>query len=92
MKGTKLPRRPESQPGASLMGNSAAQSQARYVDDQMINHFAQERRLPCRSDRTKIIEQAKLVLAEARAVAKQLDGSFVALIATPDRHDTQGLV
>jgi len=60
------------------------------MDDQMINHFAQERRLPCRSDRTKIIEQAKLVLAEARAVAKQLDGSFVALIATPAEGENVG--
>ena len=49
----------------------------------MTNQSAHERPLPCLADRRKIIEQAQLVLLEARAVAKHLDGAFVTLIATP---------
>jgi hypothetical protein len=46
----------------------------RNMDDQIVNHS--KRLLPRRADRTKIIEQAKLVQAQARALAKQLDQSL----------------
>ena len=51
------------------------------MDKEMINRSAPERPLPCHADRRKIIEQAELILAEARAIAEQSDGSF-ALRAT----------
>jgi hypothetical protein len=63
-------------PGASLMGNSAALSQVRSMVDQMTKHSAHESPLPCPADRRKIIEQAQLVLLEAQAVVKHLDGTF----------------
>ena len=44
------------------------------MDNQLHNHS--KRLLPCRADRTKIIEQARLVQAQARALAKQLDQSL----------------
>lgn len=47
------------------------------MDNQMHNHS--KRLLPCRADRTKIIEQAKLVQARAQALAKQLDQSLTLL-------------
>ena len=53
------------------------------MDNEMIKHSAPERPLPCRADRTKIIEQAKLILTQARVVAQQLDGSFALLAAEP---------
>jgi hypothetical protein len=37
------------------------------------------RPLPCQADRQKIIAQAELVLAEARAIARQWDGSLALL-------------
>jgi hypothetical protein len=51
------------------------------MDNQMLNHS--KRRLPCRADRTKIIEHARLVRAEARALAKQLDESLTLQTAKP---------
>ena len=51
------------------------------MDKEMINHSAPERPLPCRADRRKIIEEAELILAEARAVGEQSDGSFAPLAA-----------
>jgi hypothetical protein len=54
---------------------------ARYeliMNNEMINRTTPEKPLPFREDRRKIIEQAKLVLAKARAVAQQLDESFAA--------------
>ena len=52
----------------------------------MVNHFAPHRPLPCRADRQKIIERAKLVLVEARATAERLDRSFDVISAewSPD--------
>lgn len=47
----------------------------------MVNHAVPHRLLPCRVDRSKIVQQAKVVLAEAQALAEQLDGS--ALFAEP---------
>jgi hypothetical protein len=48
------------------------------MNNEMINRTTPEKPLPFREDRRKIIEQAKLVLAKARAVAQQLDESFAA--------------
>ena len=53
------------------------------MDNQMIDHSAFKRPLPCRADRTKIIEQAKLVQAQAQALARQLDQSLTLLTAEP---------
>ena len=47
----------------------------------MVNHFASHMPLPCRPDRQKLIEQAKHVLAEARATAEQADRAFALLWA-----------
>lgn len=47
----------------------------------MVNHAAAEWRLPCRAERQKIVEQANLVLAKARAVAEQSDQSLALLSA-----------
>jgi hypothetical protein len=46
------------------------------MDEGRINHSAPERPLPCRADRQKIMEQANLVLAEARLVAEQSDRTW----------------
>ena len=51
----------------------------------MNNHS--KRLLPCRADRTKIIEQAKFVQAQARALAKQLDQSSTLLAPEPPGED-----
>ena len=53
------------------------------MDNQMTDHSAPKRLLPCRADRTTIIEQAKLVQAQARALAKQLDQSLTLQTAEP---------
>jgi hypothetical protein len=45
----------------------------------MVNHSVPHGPLPCRAHRSKIVEQAKLVLAEAQALAEQLDGSIACL-------------
>jgi hypothetical protein len=47
----------------------------------MVKHFAPHRPLPCRADRQKIVERAKLVLVEARATAERLDRSFEVISA-----------
>ena len=49
------------------------------MDNQMTDHSAFKRLLPCRADRTKIIERARLVQAQAQALAKQLDQSLTLL-------------
>ena len=46
-----------------------------------VDPSAPHRSLPCRADRQKIIEHAELVLAEARAIARQWDGSLALLSA-----------
>lgn len=56
-------------------------NRSRNMDNQMTDHSARKRLLPCRADRTKIIEQAKLVQAQAQALAKQLDQSLTLLAA-----------
>jgi hypothetical protein len=43
------------------------------MDDKLPEHAVPGRSLPCRADRQKIMEQAHLVLAEARLVAEQSD-------------------
>jgi hypothetical protein len=45
----------------------------------MLNYPAPYRPLPCRAERQKIIEQAQLVLAEARAIAEEWDQTFALL-------------
>ena len=61
------------------------------MDKQMIDHSARKRLLPCRADRTKIIEQAKLVQARAQALAKQLDQSL-SLLAPEQPMESQDTV
>ena len=47
----------------------------------MSSRFDPHRPLPRRADRQKIIEQAQLVLTEARAIAEQCDQTFALLSA-----------
>jgi hypothetical protein len=47
----------------------------------MSDHRLAYRPLPCREDRQKLIEQAVLVLAEARAIKEQWDQIFARLSA-----------
>jgi hypothetical protein len=47
----------------------------------MVNHSGLQTRLPCRADRQKILEQAILVLAEARGIATQVERTFGSLSA-----------
>ena len=49
------------------------------MDDVISNHSGPGRSLPCRADRQKIMEQANLVLAEARLVAEQSDRTLALL-------------
>lgn len=51
------------------------------MDDEMINYCAPGRLLPCRANRQKIMDQANLVLAEARLVAEQSDRTLALLAA-----------
>ncbi|HTL17825.1 MAG TPA: hypothetical protein VL793_11350 [Patescibacteria group bacterium] len=51
------------------------------TDDKMINHAAPRMALPCRAGRQKIMEQANLVLAEARLVAEESDRTMALLSA-----------
>ena len=50
------------------------------MDNEIIN-YSTLGSLPCRAERTKIVEQAKLLLTKVRAVAEQLDGYFAPLAA-----------
>lgn len=50
-------------------------------DNETANDLAPHRPLPCRIDRQKVVDQANLVLAEARAIADQSDRSFALLLA-----------
>ena len=45
----------------------------------MLNHPLPHQPLPCRADRQKIIAQAEIVLAEARAIVEQCDQVFALL-------------
>jgi hypothetical protein len=47
----------------------------------MVNNLPPPTLLPCPADRQKIIEEAKLVLTEARVIVEQLDRSFALLSA-----------
>lgn len=60
---------------------SAPLIQAIKLDAVMINQFAPGISLPCPVDRQKIMEQAKLVLAEARVVGEQSDRTLALLSA-----------
>ena len=47
----------------------------------MFNNLPPRTPLPCPADRQKIIEEAKLVLTEARVIVEQLDRTFTRLPA-----------
>ena len=43
------------------------------LNEGLVKQIAPQTPLPCRADRHKIVEQAEVVLSEARAVAAQVD-------------------
>jgi hypothetical protein len=45
------------------------------TEEEIVNQLAPHRPLPCREDRQKILEQAEVVVAQARAIAEHLDRS-----------------
>lgn len=63
------------QPGepTRAAGDRQAVEAGNPMDDKLPEHAVPGRSLPCRADRQKIMEQAHLVLAEARLVAEQSD-------------------
>jgi hypothetical protein len=58
------------------------------MDHGMINHSAPGKTLPCLADRQEILEQANLLLAEARAVADRSDRTM-ALLSAEEPTDTE---
>jgi hypothetical protein len=55
--------------GAQAACGTSPPRRIHVIDDEIVNPVAPHRPLPCRADRQKIIQQANLVLAEARAIA-----------------------
>lgn len=55
----------------------------------MVGHILSHSPLPCRADRKEILEQAKLVLTKARAIAEQVDQSVGPLSAEPPSQFTR---
>lgn len=49
------------------------------MNDKTISHSALDRILPCLAERQKTVDQANLVLAEARAVAERSDRTLAML-------------
>lgn len=53
------------------------------VDDELPVHSVPARSLPSRADRQKVMDQAHLVLAEARRIAEQSDRTLAPVPAEP---------